>query len=63
MALFSIFSGNKLHVKNIISIFMFVCTTVPHENMNSLWNDVNNLLTICKCDLKYIESFIKVLFV
>ena len=53
----------KKYSKNNTGIFMFVGTTVLYEYMNSLKNDVCNLLVNTHVRIKYIVSFIIVLFI
>ena len=48
--------------QNKSSIFMFVYTIVLYEYMNTLRNDVYNLF-VCMFKLKFIWSFIAVLFI
>ena len=49
--------------RNHSRIFIFVCTTVLYEFMNLLRNDIYNLISIRICELKYMGSFITVLFI
>jgi hypothetical protein len=51
-----VFSRKKLYVKKKYEYFMFVCTTVLYEYMNSHGNYVNNLFDNTHVQLKYIGS-------
>ena len=53
----SIFSGKKYRSKNNTGIFMFVCTMVLYEYMNSPRNDVFNLFVNVHVRIKIYREF------
>ena len=51
------FFGKKIMSRNNLRIFMFVCTTVLYEYMNSFRNDVYDLFINTHVQIKINQEF------